>query len=62
MRWKPAGFYDLQGSFQCFILISNWPGKVVPGLTQMLFKVTQALDLAVSSASDNDHAVEGPKI
>lgn len=62
LTWKPAGIYDSESPFQCFILISNWLGRVLPGVAQMLLKVTQALNLTVSSVSDDNHAVEGPKI
>lgn len=33
--------------------MSNWPGRVVPDVTQMPLEVTQTPDLAVSSDSDN---------
>lgn len=31
---KPAEICDPESSFQCFILMSNWPGRVMPGVTQ----------------------------
>lgn len=61
MTWKPVEIFDLEGSFQCLIVMSNCFGRVMPGITQMLLKVTQALDLSMSSVRDKNHAMEEPK-